>query len=106
MTPRRPEHWTKIRVSAADAEREKEKRLRQAYSLHLEVGEHPDRAIIYWRADDDGGRTYFFSPEAAKIAGQVLQQFSPRSVVKPEMRDLQRLGAAIANWRHSYVNLR
>ena len=106
MTLQRPGHWTKIRVSAADAERQKERRLRQQYSLHLEGGEHPDRAIIYWRVDDDGGCTYFFSPEAAKIAGDNLEQFSPRSVVKPEMRDLQRLGAAVANWRHSYINLR
>jgi hypothetical protein len=106
MTPQRAGRWATIRISAGEKERQRERRLHQEYSLHLEGDEHPDRAIIYWRADADGGRTYFFSPEAARIAGDMLAQFSPRPIAKPDLRDLRRSGAAVANWRHSYVNLR
>jgi hypothetical protein len=105
MASKNSTRWTRIRISAADVERQKERRLHREYSLHLECDGHPDRAIIYWHADEDGGRVYFFSPEAATIAGELLAPFSPVVVLKPAMRDLRQLGAAVANWRHSYVNL-
>jgi len=105
MTTRQPGHWTRIKISAGEEEQQKERRLHQQYSISLEGSGRSDEAIIYWQADADGGRTYLFSPEAAAIAGLLLEPFSPSPVSGPDLQEL-RQGAAVANWRHSYVNLR
>ena len=104
--PQRPKQWTTITIKAEETEIADERRLHQEYSLHLEREGRPDGAVIYWRSDGDGVRVYYFSPEAATIAGPLLEPFSPRLVTSPDLPALRGQGAMIANWRHSYVNLR
>jgi hypothetical protein len=102
----RAEQWTTIRIRAEEAGRPDERRLHQEYSLHLESEGRPDAAVIYRRRDDDGGQIFYFSPKAATLAGALLDPFSPRPVSSSNMRDLRQQGIQLANWRHSYVNLR
>lgn len=104
--PQRAEHWITIKIAAAEAGRSEERRLQQEYSLHLESEGRPDGAVIYWRSEKDGGRIYYFSPQAAMIAGASLQRFAPRPISSDNMRNLRSRGINVANWRHSYVHPR
>ncbi len=98
--------WTTIKVCADDVGQPNEQRLQQAYSLRLENEGRADGAVIYWRGEEDGGRTYYFSPQAATIAGASLQAFSPELISAANLRDLRAQGMSVANWRHSYVHPR
>ncbi|HLJ70389.1 MAG TPA: hypothetical protein VKU03_03665 [Roseiarcus sp.] len=102
----RAEHWVTIRIAAEEAGRSEERRLQQEYSLHLESEGRPDGAVIYWRGEEDGGRVYYFSPQAAVIAGAALERFSPRPISPDNMQALRARGMSVANWRHSYMHPR
>ena len=102
----RAEHWTTIKICADEIGQLDERRLQQAYSLHLEREGQSEGAVIYWRRDEDGGRIYYFSPQAAMIAGASLQPFSPQPVSLANMQDLRAKGVSVANWRHSYMHPR
>ena len=102
----RAQHWTAIKICADEVGQSNELRLQQAYSLRLENEGRTDGAVIYWRRDEDGGRTYYFSPQAAIIAGASLQPFSPQPISLANLQDLRAQGVSIANWRHSYVHPR
>jgi hypothetical protein len=104
--PQRAQHWVAIKIAAAEAGRSEERRLQREYSLHLESEGRPDGAVIYWRGEKDGGRVYYFSPQAAMIAGALLERFSPRPISPDNMQDLRARGISVANWRHSYVHPR
>jgi hypothetical protein len=106
MMGQRAGQWTTIKICADEVGQSDERRLQQQYSLRLEREGQPDGAVIYWRRDEDGGRVYYFSPQAAVIAGASLQRFSPQPISSANLQDLRREGVNVANWRHSYVHPR
>jgi hypothetical protein len=66
--------------------------LRNAFALRSKTKPDADRGVVYWRAEADASRTYYFSPEAAAVVDDLLGECGSNLCIAPDVQKMLREG--------------
>lgn len=57
-----------------------------------------DRGVVYWRAEANASRTYYFSPDAAEIVEDLLSECGQSLCIAPDVQRMLREGFQEVRW--------
>jgi hypothetical protein len=88
-----PTPWRWVNFPREQLNGSQEQRLRNEFMARSKALSTSDRRIIYWRAEANASRTYYFSPEAATVVEDILTECAAHRSSAPDIQQMLREGA-------------
>jgi hypothetical protein len=93
-----PPPWRCINFPRDQLNGAQEIRLRAEFAERSKAMAPADQGVVYWRAEANASRTYYFSPEAARIVDSLLSDCGQNFCVAPDVQKMLREGFQLARW--------
>ena len=87
-----PAPWRWVNFSRDQLNGPQELRLRNEFAARSKAAPDVDHGAVYWRAEANASRTYYFTPEAAAIVDDLLKERGPNLCVAPDIQKMLREG--------------
>lgn len=87
-----PAPWRWISFSRDQLNGPREMRLRAEFAERSKTIAQSNQGVIYWRAEANASRTYYLSPDAAKVVEDTLTEWEQRLCVAPDVQKMLRDG--------------
>jgi hypothetical protein len=87
-----PAPWRWLNFPRDQLNGPQEQRLRNEFVARSKASPDADHGIVYWRAEANASRTYYFSPEAANVVGDALADCAPNLCIAPNIQQMLREG--------------
>jgi hypothetical protein len=87
-----PPPWRWINFARDQLNGPTEQRIRSEFSARLKAAAQVDPGVVYWRAEANASRTYYFSPDAAALIQDILTDLAPNFCIAPDVQHMLREG--------------
>lgn len=87
-----PAPWRWVNFSRDQLNGPQESRLRSEFAARSKAEPQVDHGVVYWRAEANASRTYYFPPEAAAIVDDLLKERGPNLCLAPDIQKMLREG--------------
>jgi hypothetical protein len=83
-----PTSWRWVNFPRDQLNGPREQRLRNEFAMRSKASPGSDRGVVYWRAEANASRTYYFSPDAAGVIDDVLADCAPTLCIAPDIQQM------------------
>ena len=93
-----PTPWRWVSFSREQLNGPQELRLRAEFVERSRATAQADQGVVYWRAEANASRTYYFSPDAAKVVDDLLSECGHGLCAAPDVQRMLRDGFQSVKW--------